>query len=218
MASDTSATWPPASGLTTPFVPREESLMTLAASTRIYAHASVVFDTVLDVSNYGKWNSFCPKVTIAQQPDSLAGSQKLELGTSFVFHVIMDSNKPQSQNATQLKVSDISTPSSDSAYIPQETVEKDGSYTSDPSKVYRIGWRSDGGLISKGLRAERFHEVIVLGDNECEVRTWENQAGVLVHIVKWMYQKTLEGKFKMWCNDLKKFCEEKVKAGGNLEG
>jgi len=45
--------------------------------------------------------------------------------------------------------------------------------------------------MAKGLRAGRFHEVIVLSNKECEVRTWELQSGLLVYIVKALYQKTL---------------------------
>jgi hypothetical protein len=105
---------------------------------------------------------------------------RLQLGTKFTFHVIMNSSKPQSENAAQLQVSDLSTPTSPSTYVPAEMLVSDGSYTADLSKIYRISWKDQGGLMSKGLKAERFHEVIALGENECEVRTWENQSGVLV--------------------------------------
>ena len=59
-----------------------------------------------------------------------------------------------------------------------------------------------------GLKTERFHEIIVLGDEECEVRTWECMGGVLAKTVKWMYGKTLEGKFADWVRDLKQYSEK----------
>ena len=129
----------------------------------------------------------------------------------------MDASKPSSETPTQLLVTDISTPSKPSTYIPTEVLAKEDTYTSDLQKVYRFSWKVHGGFASRGLKAERFHEVIVLGENECEVRTWENQGGMLAHAVKWMYQKTIPQKFALWCEDLKKVCEEKAKESGTAE-
>lgn len=165
--------------------------MTVSGSTRIKAPASQVFDAILNVGEFGKWNTFCPRVTVQQQPDGIVDAAKLQLGTKFTFHVIMNSEKPQSENAAALTVCDVSTPASPSGYVPTDVLEGEGSYTADLSTVYRVGWRNQDGLMSKALRAERFHEVIVLSERECEVRTWELQSGLLVYIVKALYQKTL---------------------------
>ena len=129
----------------------------------------------------------------------------------------MDSNKPDSQNDAGLMVCDISTPPAHSEYISKDVLESDGSYTRDLDTVYRVGWKGEGGLVSKFLSADRVHEVIVVGENECEVRTWENQGGPAAYAVKWLYKKTLDQKFEMWVADLKKFCEGKVAAGGGSE-
>ncbi|KAK3048552.1 hypothetical protein LTR09_010046 [Extremus antarcticus] len=214
MADHANSTWPPAAGLTTQYIPRQEAIMTISGSARINAPASQVFDAVLNVGEFGQWNTFCPRVTLQQQPDGHASSARLQLGTKFTFHVIMNSDKPQSENAAALMVCDLSTPTSPSSYVPKAVLEGDGSYTADLSTVYRVGWRNQDGLMAKGLRAGRFHEVIVLSNKECEVRTWELQSGLLVYIVKALYQKTLEEKFQMWCDDLKKFCEQTRTAEG----
>ena len=64
--------------------------------------------------------------------------------------------------------------------------------------------------MARGLRTERFHEIILRGEQECEVRTWEVMGGVLARTVKWLYQDTLDKKFKLWCEDLKKVSEQKA--------
>ncbi|KAK5717153.1 hypothetical protein LTR15_009042 [Elasticomyces elasticus] len=200
MASST--TWPPHAGLSTVNVPRKDGILPVYASIRINAPAQDVFAALLNVSDYGKWNTFCPEVKIQGQD-----TQTLQPDVPFTFYVVMNSSKPDSKTETGLRVSDISTPSSPSTYVPQSTLETDGSWTADLQKVYRVAWKSEGGFVAKGLRSERFHEVIVLGENECEVRTWEVMGGVLAHTVKWMYKQTLMDKFELWCKDLKKYCE-----------
>ena len=114
-------------------------------------------------------------------------------------------------NPTQLRVTDISTPDERSTYIPADVLAKDGTYTSDLGSVYRIAWKGDGGFAAKGLRSERFTEVIVRGESECEVRTWELMGGILARTVKWFYKDTLNKRFEDWARDLKTFSEEKVR-------
>jgi hypothetical protein len=202
------ASWPPKDGLSSIIVPKGDATLTSFGSVRINAPASVVFEAVRNVAEYSKWNSFVPNVTILSQPESSSKESKLlEKDTSFVFQVVMDSSKPKQVTDVQLRVTDISTPEHPSDYVPQNVLEGDGSFTADLTTVYRISWKSEGSFISRGLKTERFHEVLKLEDNECEVRTWENQGGVLAHTVKWLYKSTLMKKFQDWCDDLKKACE-----------
>lgn len=67
-----------------------------------------------------------------------------------------------------------------------------------------------------GLRTERFHEVIILAEDQCEVRTWECFEGLLAWTVKWLYGETLMKKFAGWVRDLK--CESERKYGAEMEG
>jgi hypothetical protein len=202
--------WPPEK-LGTPTVPGEQATLAISSSININAPASVVFGVVCNTADYPKWNSFCPTVIIHHQPTGTpANSATLVIGTSFTFNVVMDLAKPNKIQPTQLVVTDISTPERPSDYIPLETLRSDPSYTSDLETVYRISWKSEGGFVSRGLRTERFHEIIARGNNECEVRTWEVMGGLLASTVKWFYQATLAQKFKDWCEDLKKASEEDV--------
>lgn len=72
--------------------------------------------------------------------------------------------------------------------------------------------------MTRGLKSERFHEVIVLGQEECEVRTWECLGGVLARTVKWFYGETLMEKFGLWVSDLRDFCEGKYDGGQDHGG
>lgn len=129
------------------------------------------------------------------------------------FAVIMDAKKPEKTTDTGLQVTDISTPEKPTEYVSKDVLEEDDSFTADLSKVYRVAWTTHGGFVARGLKSERFHEVIVTGENECEVRTWEVMGGILAYTVKWMFQSTLQEKFALWTSDLKKWSEKR-----HLEG
>lgn len=207
--------WPPSNGLSTINVPRKDAILTVYASTCINAPAPLVFDKILHIANYGCWNRFCPKVVVHAQ--ELANSEEqlapdwLHIGTNFTLYAIMNAAEPDSPTPTQLKVTDISTPESPSTYVPQDVLDSDGSFFADLQKVYRVSWKCEGGFVSRGLRTERFHEIIMSGEDRCVVRTWECQGGILARTVKWMYRKTLMEKFQMWVDDLKDHCEHRGK-------
>ena len=212
MASQTA--WPPSSGLSTPTVSRAEAILALASSITISAPAEEVFGILTDTSTYPSWCTFVPRVVINSQPSGIEpSSQILHLGTEFTFHAVMDASKPHKANATHLRVLDMSTPDKPSQRISKETLEDDPSYTSDLSRVYRVSWGCDGKLASMAPRTERIHEIIVIGDKECEVRNWEIMSGVLAKAVKWLYKDTLQGKFDGWTRELKDFCEKRITTG-----
>lgn len=122
----------------------------------------------------------------------------------------MDASKPDKLTDTPLYVTDLSTPESPSDYVPESLLKgKDaGTFMADLGRVYRVAWTTEGGFLARGLKSERFHEVVVLGENECEVRTWECLGGVLARAVKWFYGETLMEKFGVWVGDLKGTCEK----------
>ncbi|KAJ4992992.1 O-methyltransferase [Stagonosporopsis vannaccii] len=204
--------WPPKEGVSTPTVSVEEGVFAITGSVQISAPAPLVFDLLLDTSTYPEWCTFVPKVVIDEQPSSPAQSSsneadskfaKLRVGTKFTFFAVMGSPGSK-QTPTHLIISDISTPSAPSSYIPSATLEGSPVYTADLSKVYRVAWKGDKvDFFAKGLNTERFHEVIIRDQDQCEVRTWEVMGGVLAHAVKYMYKKTLSRKFQEWCEELK---------------
>jgi hypothetical protein len=207
--------WPPSSGLTTQIVPRKDAILQLSYSTVIRAPAPLVFDTVLHVAEYPSWNTWVPSARIHTSPTTTKPDSnpedlgRMRIGSIMTFDVVMDANKPDKINPTPLKVVDICTPSAPTSYI-SPALLKDPTFTADLSKVYRVSWTGHGGLSTYafGLSLERFHEVIILGENECEVRTWEVMSGLLSRVVKLMYHAALNQKVGLWCEDLKKRCEK----------
>ncbi|EOA88669.1 hypothetical protein ACJQWK_01622 [Exserohilum turcicum] len=216
MASESS--WPPAQGLTTKLVPRDKATLVLSYSTVVRAPAPLVFDTILHAADYPAWNTWVPSVRIVAQPPSSSGDEeandlsRMRIGTAMEFAVVMDANKPTSINRTQLKVVDVSTPDAPTSYLSPELLA-DATFTADASKVYRVSWVGNGGMYGFAPKLERFHEVIVLSENECEVRTWEIMAGMTARLVKMLMEETLKEKVALWCQDLKKYCEKKSAEG-----
>ena len=207
------AVWPPSNGLSTRIVSRQDTILPIFARSVISAPASVIWSVLRDTSNYPSWNSFCPSVIIHSQPNNVYEEETklLHLNTSFTFNVIMDATKPNKSTPTQLRITDISTPERKSNYVPQDVLRDDGSYEADLDKVHRIAWTTEGGFVARGLKSERFHEIISLGEGKgCEVRTWESQGGVLARVVKYYYKNVLKTKFEEWCADLKREAENRV--------
>lgn len=208
------STWPP-KDVSTPTISHNDGVMAITGSTIIDAPASFIFDVVTDTSTYSEWCTFV-KVVVDKQPEGENDSNqtqdtKLQLGTKFTFFAAMTAKQENTKaNPTRLIVSDISTPSHVSSYIPSSVLTSSPTYTSDLSSVYRVAWKVDKvDLMSRGLNSERFHEIIVRGEERCEVRTWEVMGGVLAYAVKWIYKKTLDQKFVEWCADLKGYGEKK---------
>lgn len=207
-----STPWPPPAGLTTPTVSRESTVLSIAAHTTISAPAPLIFSVLCSTADYPAWNTFCPRITIHQQPSPVSEDDiNLHLGTSFTFHVVMDANKPAKVTDTQCRITDISTPEATSRYLSQEMLrEGQGTFEMDLGRVWRISWTTEGSFVARGLRTERFTEIVELGEGKgCEVRTWECQGGILARMVKYYYKSVLERKFEDWCADLKREAERR---------
>ena len=210
----TAQTWPPPNGLSNPTVGREAAILSLSSSAIISAPAALAWSIITDSTTYPSWNTFTPTVKIHSQPNGTpSDSPILTRDTSFTFDAVMDPTRPDKVNPTQLRVTDVSTPEERSSYITADVLENDGTYTFDLGSVYRIAWKGEGGFAARGLRSERFTEVIVRGENECEVRTWELMGGILARTVKWFYKDMLNKRFEDWARGLRKYCEEKAKQG-----
>ncbi|KAL6703091.1 hypothetical protein ACN47E_010228 [Coniothyrium glycines] len=212
--SGTISAWPPSNGVTTKVVPRSSAILQLSHATTVHAPAALVFDAVLRVKDYPLWNTWVPCARIVKQEEVSSARDvdpsdfgTMRIGSILEFDVVMDAQKPNSINKTSLRVLDVSTPAAPSSYLPPALLE-DACFTADLSKVYRVSWTGHGGMCAFGMSLERFHEVIIRGEDECELRTWEVMSGWLARVVKVMYEGTLRGKVELWCTDLKKYSEE----------
>jgi len=223
--------WPPPEGVTTPKVPSKNAVFSVTASTKIHAPASFILEILLTTSTYPEWSTFIPKVTIESHPAStneqtsdastISPDPVLKIGSIFTFYANMSTDAPSKAKLypTNLIVTDISTPAKQSTYIPAATLTSEPTYTKDLGSVYRVAWTSHkSGILDVGPTAERFNEVIVLGEELCEVRTWECMGGVVAHAVKWMYRATLDRKLQDWCDELKVYGELEWKKEGGKSG
>ena len=210
MTATNANAWPK-EPLSTIVVPAQKAVLAVHSSTKVSAPASVVFSTLLDYPAYTKWCTWTPKgITIRSQPSGDATSTDdhvLKKGTHFSLQVMMDPQKPDSLSSTDLYVTDISTPKNPSSYISPNGL-REGNFTPDPGKVYRISWAGEGAMAWL-IQSERFHEVIVTGEEACEVRSWECFKGVMARVVKMMYQASLMDGFRRWVEDLRRESERR---------
>jgi len=201
------STWPPKEGLSTPSISRKDAVLSTSASTRVNAPAAKAFEAIVLVSEYPKWNlAFAPEAKIVSQPSEHAGDeQRLHKGTVAKFFFNIGDGKPAS--GAECTIVDISTPEAQSEYVAKDVLGKDATYHSDLGTVYRLVWTQSGG----GLNSERFHEIVVLGENECEVRTWACYKGMVARGIKWSGSGSkLEDKMNEYVKDVKKYAEEKA--------
>ncbi|RLM00669.1 hypothetical protein CFD26_108724 [Aspergillus turcosus] len=208
--STSTSTSPSLSSNSTPNISASDAVLHLSSATHIDASSQDVWNALIDTSTWPTWNTFVPRVTIREQPDSPNASPDslspiLQKGTKMTFHVHMDpsSTKPQKANDTQLAVIEVEPPN--------PSAKKPG----------RIVWASDpnarGGFPASLLTAERVHEIVeveVPGEDGqmrrgTEVRNWEAQVGYLVYIVRWMFGGRLKKNFEIWVRDLKGYVEGK---------
>lgn len=183
-----------------------DAVLHIGSSTFIDAPSDEVWSILLDTSTWPSWNTFCPRVTIREQPGADHSSPVLQNGTRMTFHVRMDPTSESEQDA-QLWVTEFDPPDSSS------------------DKPGRIMWAGD--LAAKGsfppwlLTAERVHELrdveveVEGGETKrmTEVRNWEAQVGYLVYVVRWMYGTVLQRNFETWVDDLKRFVEGSKERG-----
>lgn len=211
------APWPP-KVITTPTVSAEHGVVSVTGSGTINAPASFVFDILLDTSTYPEWCTLVPRITVREQPASAmppadgavgGASPIIQRGTKLTLHAVMG-DPGSKESPSQMIVSDVSTPSNPSSYISAATLSACPVYTADLSRVYRVAWKGDKiDFIGKNMNVERFNEIVIKGDEQCEIHSWEVMGGILAHPVKWLYQKTLNRKFDEWCIGLKAYAEKK---------
>lgn len=187
----------------------DPSSMSFAVLSRISIAAppAVVSSAILDVKNWGKWNSFVPFAEV--HPPSAAvpevplpvglgvGDNWLRLGSKMTERVNMDGKRMVdigpvgSLRASPVRVT----------VVEAIDVEKEG------RKGYRICWRYDAGN-EWFLRSERVQEVVET-EGGCEYVNWETFGGWMAPVVRLAVGRKLTERFGDWGKDLKDFCETK---------
>jgi len=179
---------------------------TVLSRLRISAPPALVVGAILDVRNWGEWNSFVPFAQVhepsAPRPDvplpaGLAGKEDwLSAGRRMTMRVNME-GKPvpeigpmEALRATPELVTVVE------ALDPEREGGRRG---------YRICWRYD--VRNEWLlRAERVQEVVET-EGGCEYVTWETFGGWIGSVVRLAVGGKLKERFADWGRDLKDFCE-----------
>ena len=212
--------WPPAAGLSTILVPRAENNLSVFSSAQINAPAALVFNTILNTTSYPEWNTFTPAavITYTPNPTSPNAFSFLAKGVEFTYIVVLNPETPEVKTPSPEKVYDISIPSAPSDYVPRKLLKNDGSWYPNLRKVYRASWGDNNPATTGQLVTERFSEVIVLGKEKSEYRTWENYGGPLAPVINEQLADTLQARFEDYARDLKGYSEKLYKASKKMGG
>lgn len=178
-------------GRPTPTIP-DGGLFSAFGEVKVNASPKIVYDAIVDTTQWPKWGTFVPQVDISSQPPEHKDSTNLTIGAVITLHVHMTSSF---KTLSKEKVNILEGPPDESA--PAGT-------------VYRIDWINESNpLVPRFmLAAERVNEIEVVGDGTCLYRTWETFSGPYARMVKWSLEGTLSDRFADWVKDLKKYCED----------
>jgi hypothetical protein len=186
------------------------------ARTHISAPPSTCLSLIRDTSNWRKWNTFCPSITLSpKSPPPPATSDPaiptgnegwLELGTTGALDVFMSGDgliPGRKRSRTQGMIVTVLSP-----------------MTENEKKGYRIAWKGTG-YSHWQLHSERVMEFISItlenGEQGTEFNCWETFGGVLAPVVKAAYGHTLVERFGDYQRDVKAFLESPSTAVSNGE-
>ena len=204
--------WPPANGLNTIRVPRDQNVFTPSATSNINAPADLIFRIIRNTTSYPDWNTFTPRAVITKSPQgrNKPKNQKAFLftGDEFTFDVVLNPDTPEVVTNSFEKVFDISTPKAPSPYVPKKLLRNDGSWYPDLQKVYRASWGDVNPATATQLVTERFSEVIEVGKAKSVYRTWENFGGPFAPAVQASVGDILEDRFEDYAREIKAYAEK----------
>lgn len=163
-------------------------VFTILASTTIRASPSEIFNAILDLDSYSKWNTFVPRATVISTTSSTSNESdtRLQVGTALKFDVYM---KGPGTGRTE---------SDELVTIIEEL--------NDGRSGYRVAWKALG-WSTWSLRAERVQEIVDLGSGETQYKTWETFGGPLAYVIRGLYREDLISRFLDCSNGLKLYVE-----------
>lgn len=176
-----------------------------------------MFEQILDIGNWGKWNTFVPACVVTTPstsptpyPDGLGGGKEgwIKKGDSMAMSI----------NMSGLPLSSLTPSSIDKLMKNPEFVTVIAALDEEREegrKGYRVCWEGKNAP-PWVLRCERVQEVVEIGEGRCEWVTWESFGGFGAGVVRWTQGGKLESRFGDWGRDLKAWCEglyEEQKSG-----
>ena len=175
-------------------------LFSAYGSVKINAPPEVVYDALLNVSEYKDWNTFVYDVKITKNANPHGrkdgAANRLHGGTCMIFYrKLTDDDKREARQVVTL--------------LEKLKVAKDGHHK---PCITRIRWQLDNAAITTPgfmLKNEQINEIEEANDGTTIYRTWTVFAGAVAK----MARKKLEGPWRDrqqdYCNDLKAWCEKK---------
>ena len=181
---------------------------------RINAPPQVVYDALLNVGDYKKWNTFVydTKITKNSNPhDHTAGGlRRITGGTCMIFYRKI-SHSPEYKAESRQVVT----------LVEKLKLSKDGHST---PCITRVRWQLDNAAITTPgfiLKNEQINEIEEAADGTTIYRTWSVFAGPVAKFMRKKLEKPWRDRTQDWCRDLKEYCEGEAapssKTGKNEE-
>ncbi|KAK3077979.1 hypothetical protein LTS18_008759 [Coniosporium uncinatum] len=183
------------------------AIVTPHGRTSISAPAALVFDLIIDLSTYPEWNPFVPRAELlanasSSEPSTLeAPSAKITQDCPFRIYPVMKVLGFSVPNTTDVRCTLLSRPSSTA---------------SQEKQIYAAEWVQTN-MSDSMLKTLRRTEVEVLGEAECEYRSWEWMEGPMAYVIKGTMVGALQRGFEESALGLKREAEERYrkKTGGS---
>ncbi|KAK3057693.1 hypothetical protein LTR09_001877 [Extremus antarcticus] len=174
--------------------------------TRINAPPQVVYDALLNVGDYPKWNTFVYDVKITKNSDPhshRAGGHKRITGGSCMIFYRNITHKPAYKTEARQVVT----------LVEKLKLSKEGHQM---PCVTRIRWQLDNAAITTPgwmMRNEQINEIEEASDGTTIYRTWCVFGGPVAKFVRKKLEMPWRDRTQDWCRDLKEWCEKKVEDG-----
>lgn len=181
-------------------------LFSAYSSAKINAPPQVVYDAILNVGDWSKWNTFVydVKITKNSNPHGRAdlSHKRITGGTCMIFYRNLTYEPPKKLEARQVVT-----------LVEKLKLSTDGH--SSPC-ITRIRWSLDNAALTTPgfmMKAERINEIEEAHDGTTIYRTWEVFSGALARSIRKKFEEPWRDRLQDMTRDLKKYCEESFQSG-----
>ncbi|KAK5747230.1 hypothetical protein LTR17_000365 [Elasticomyces elasticus] len=189
-------------------------VFSIYAGIAIDAPVQAILDVLLDIQNWGSWNSYVPgelkgehalqedcEVEITSHPHSHKKGLKMMEGTNMVFHFNLTETEKMTKRIACTHIGKVRT------------------LAGGHPALTHIRWdMHNAGSMTPGflMKAQRMHEIEDLGHGKAIYRTWETFSGWRASHWKNQYEQILKDRFQDWCRDLKNYVEARQASGAEM--
>ncbi|KAI0972274.1 hypothetical protein F4678DRAFT_460499 [Xylaria arbuscula] len=185
----------------------------VAVTTDIAGPALLCLEKVLDLPNYGTWNTFVPRASVISTPTTPTPTDNEAPLPPDVQ--ALTSRPGYATRGSQIRFDAVMTPGGSSRAVDLEVSFLETLSTADGSTGYRVVWKTAGSMPHFLLRSERVQEFVesVTEDEKTvtSYTTWETFGGALGYVLP---RTQIESGFDRWTEGLKRVVEEEVGGRG----